>query len=489
MDEILALVVGVFCFAVGLCILAAAGHGLRLLGAAKIRGVSGGESREKSIRTHECTACGAPRGIVGGQCVYCGFQPNLVPTARRKSELQTAARVLSQLREEGQLSEEQFLQLDALLAAQWTKAATEPVAPPPISEVDEVHTFDAEIAYLEEPQEAIDQQATRSEPFAPPPAAPPAEVHPLDRPEPAAPPAAPLPTFSDRARRRLADVLTAFMEEKNIRWGEVLAGLLIVGSAIGCVVSLQETLREADPYIPAFLLMLATAAIYGAGVYTLRRWDLQSVSRAVLIIALLLIPLNFLAATTPGEKRSVTDPVFLLAVALGLSVFGAIAWSAGRTLTRDAALRLTAAVMGASASQLYLSRLAHPQMGIGGATLLFSLPAAAFLYAIGEQTWRASRWKALSSRRAEQTFIVAGVSTFALSVALGLTAHRAGSVTDAAEWLSPTMSLVAAAVVALGLAVAGRAAAPALGALRAASLTIALLGASLMTANLLFAWP
>jgi len=36
------------------------------------------------------------------------------------------------------------------------------------------------------------------------------------------------------------------MEEKNIRWGEVVAGLLIVGSAIGCVVSLQETIREAD---------------------------------------------------------------------------------------------------------------------------------------------------------------------------------------------------------------------------------------------------
>ena len=35
--------------------------------------------------------------------------------------------------------------------------------------------------------------------------------------------------------RTLADVLQSFMEEKNIRWGELISGLLIVISAIGLV--------------------------------------------------------------------------------------------------------------------------------------------------------------------------------------------------------------------------------------------------------------
>jgi hypothetical protein len=496
LNDLLRLVIGLFCFATGLCVLAAAGHGLWLLGAAAVRAVSGAPTGERKVRTLPCSACGAPQGVLGGECVYCGFQPNLVPAARRESELRTAHRVLARLRAEGELSEEQFADLESLLGG---RPATPPAPAPAeapvaretatsdLTAADEVETITAEIAYLDQPQEALVIEA----PFAPMALSAPAraEVHPLDRPEPSGPPAAPQPTFSDRARGRLADVLTAFMEEKNIRWGEVLAGLLIVGSAIGCVVSLQETIREADPYVPAALLMLATSAIFGAGVYTLRRWDLKSVSRAVLIIAMLLIPLNFLAATSPGEKRAVTDPIFLLAVVVGLGVFTAISWSAGRILTRDGALRLTVAVMGASASQLYLSRLADPEMGIGGATLLFSLPAAAFLFAIVGQTWQASQWKAVSARRAEQTFIIAGVAVFALLTAWGLTAQRAGRVTDAAEWLSPTMSIIAAAVVALGLAVARRAAAPAQGPVRATALAIALLGGSLMVANLLFAWP
>src|SRR5690606_17982082 len=117
-------------------------------------------------------------------------------------------------------------------------------------------------------------------------------VHPLDQPEPAmSAPAAP-----PRARRALADVLSAFMQERNIRWGELVSGLLIVGSAAGLVLSLRDQLREWIPYFPAFLFLLGTAALHGAGLYTLRRWNLQSTSRGVLTITLLLVPLNFLAA-------------------------------------------------------------------------------------------------------------------------------------------------------------------------------------------------
>jgi hypothetical protein len=94
----------------------------------------------------------------------------------------------------------------------------------------------------------------------------------------------------------LADILSAFMQERNIRWGELVSGLLIVGSAAGLVLSLRDQLREWIPFFPAFLFLLGTAAIHGAGLYTLRRWNLASTSRGVLTISLLLVPLNFLAA-------------------------------------------------------------------------------------------------------------------------------------------------------------------------------------------------
>lgn len=69
-------------------------------------------------------------------------------------------------------------------------------------------------------------------------------------------------------KRPLGSLLNAFMEEKNIRWGELISGLLIVGSAIGLVISLWSTLKNQIPYLPALLFLMATAAIHGAGLYT-----------------------------------------------------------------------------------------------------------------------------------------------------------------------------------------------------------------------------
>ena len=73
-------------------------------------------------------------------------------------------------------------------------------------------------------------------------------------------------------------MLQSFMEEKNIRWGELASGMLIVGSAIGLVISLRATLAELSErirYFPALLFMLGTLAIHASGLYTLRRWKLR----------------------------------------------------------------------------------------------------------------------------------------------------------------------------------------------------------------------
>ncbi len=92
------------------------------------------------------------------------------------------------------------------------------------------------------------------------------------------------------------------MEEKNIRWGELISGLLIVGSSVGLVISLWATLKQAIPYFPVAVFLAATAAMHGAGLYTLRRWRLRSTSRGLLLISTLLVPLNVLAAMVLNDK-------------------------------------------------------------------------------------------------------------------------------------------------------------------------------------------
>ena len=124
-------------------------------------------------------------------------------------------------------------------------------------------------------------------------------------------------------RRPLAEILSSFMLEKNIRWGELVGGLLIVGCAVGLVISLQTQLKTAQqqvPFLVPLLFMLVTAGIHGAGIYTLRKWNLRTTSQGVLTIGLLLIPLNFLAATLLAELHE---------TGLGLSIAALVVGGAG----------------------------------------------------------------------------------------------------------------------------------------------------------------
>ncbi len=277
------------------------------------------------------------------------------------------------------------------------------------------------------------------------------------------------------------------MAEKNIRWGELVAGLLIVGSAVGLVISLRKTLEQAIPYFPALIFMLITMAIYGAGIYTLRRWNLRTTSRGVLTIALLLMPLNFLAAIIMPAPD---DPLaYSLAVALGLLAGGWVTYSAGRALLPHGWWRLTCVVLATSAGQLLIDRLARPGLTLAQASLLAALPLGGFLVATVTQIHRAMPWWNLSGRRARQLLLVLGISAFALAAPLGLLISESGPLHDAIAQLGPTFSLVAAVVLATGLLIHRRITAPRLAAMRTTGTTLAVAGAMMMGAAVVFAWP
>ena len=84
------------------------------------------------------------------------------------------------------------------------------------------------------------------------------------------------------------------MEEKNILWGELVGGLLIVGCSIALVITLWGTLEETLPFFPFWIFTGITLALSGAGSYTFHHWKLETTSRGLLVISLLLVPLNLL---------------------------------------------------------------------------------------------------------------------------------------------------------------------------------------------------
>lgn len=442
-------------------------------------------------------------GVLIGRAMSVSEKPEALPT--RQSDLAAASRTIQRLANEGKIDGEMRAKLFEVLRESNVQRAEVPLprmqavqktlAGVPASHTEAAIPTVASAETADEPgfdplasdeRVAIDAEIIEAD-------STPRSVHPLDRPEPAGPP---LPTRPQQRRRALADVLQAFMQDKNIRWGELVSGLLIVGCSIALVISLRreiESLSERFIYLPALLFMLATAAIHGAGNYTLRRWNLQATSRGVLIIATLLIPINFLAAIiiTGPESRELPlfHPLFLAAVAVGMLAFGTMAYFAGQALMREGSWRLWVGVMGASAGQLVISRLADRGATAIAASLLVSLSLIAYLIATIGQLRAATRRPRIGLTLATDTLLLLGIASFSIAAAIGLLLSRSDSVSEALAWLSTPLSLPAVVILATGLALHRRVSSRRMTTLKTVGTALALTGGLMVLAAVLLAWP
>ncbi len=297
-------------------------------------------------------------------------------------------------------------------------------------------------------------------------------------------------------RRSFGEVLLAFMEERNIRWGELLGGLLIVGCSIMLVLSLWETLERIE-YFQFFIFVGVTSAVFGAGLYTHHRWKLRSTSQGLLIIATLLVPLTFLAMI--GTSKSDTLGAFALVTEIGaLAIFVALVGQAAKVLAPPARWWMTAVVVASSGCLLVIPRaLGGARPGVEPSpwlSLLLALAPVGLFVAATLGVLRRTRGNEPAEDRwtagqAQGVFIFLGTSVFAVTVALGLVGFHADRA-QAIDWLAAPIDLVAVGVLIAGLAVMrGVGDAAAVGHLRVAGTAVALTGAAVMLVALGLAWP
>jgi hypothetical protein len=521
MDELL----GILCLLAGiLVVVAVVGHGLWIAAAAVLRAMSGTSPTQAT--GGNCRHCGGRATVHAGRCVACGAVPAVVPGEETREEARAASRQLWRLLQQGRITQQQY---DGVMAPLLADLARHGVSAPPAAATaprpvlqprsEPSAVVDAELVELEvvpplvvgDPSIGLPtQQPPVERPAAPQPPVPrTAPTLPKERGEspfrqpaaaaqalpqaetPATPPAS---VFVEppRPARSTADMLQSFMEESNIRWGEILAAFLIVISSVGMVISLRNQLKEI-PYFAALLFTVFTVAFHGAGMYTLRRWKLQAVSRVILIISLLLVPLTFSAAVVmsgSGEAmRPVTDPLFLAALGLGITIFGWVTWSASRELVGEGLWRLSVGVLGPSLAQVLIQRVNLAGTDFWRVNLVALVPLACFLVAVAGQLVRARQWPRLSYRRAGQVFLVLGIASFAWLVPLALLLVRAEPRWTIASWLSPLLSLAGAAILATGLLVQRRAKARGLAVIRTAGTAVLIGGAMLLVMLVLLAWP
>ena len=297
------------------------------------------------------------------------------------------------------------------------------------------------------------------------------------------------PPTADPAHR-LINLLGAFLEEKSIRWGELVGGLLIVGCSLALVISFWASIAE-RPWVKYGLLNGVTALLFVLAAHAERRWKLPTTARGLAIIATLLTPLNFLAVASlvGGTGAGAGSSWNLAGEALAIAIFAPLVLPAGRYLVAATPWALLVGVVVPSASMLLLGRSFAPGLDQTGALVLGGLPWLAAGGAIGGGMAALRREGVLGEARAVKLLRLLGLTTFAAAVALGLVVAHAGPIGQAARWLAPLAPLVGGAIVAPGLLLWRRVEARDLAGYRTAGTAIAAAGALILLAGVVLAWP
>lgn len=389
-----------------------------------------------------CERCGSR--LSGNACLLCG--PFEARATSQRLALQALLGHLDALRQAGQISPDVGDRLLISLHAELAKLPED--APTDVSPLAE---FTAERVRARAAEQAS-QPATRREPIPPhvpaahpkptaqpkatPPQAPVAPTTPAESPvaqaassltgtasraaEPAFAPSRdelpPLPHERPPAapRARFADLLSAFMEEKNVRWGELVGGLLIVGCSIALVISFWSQIAERD-LLRFGLFNGIVAALFGLGYYTSRKWKLPTTSRGVLLIATLLVPLNFLSVSAVTRQSATTSSAVIAGEVLSVALFSTLVYFTGRLLVSDASAALVAGVLGPSIIQLLVRRFVTPETT---GPPLYALAGAALACHGGAVGWLLRRLRKLSEPTefdVNALFRMLGITAFAAS--------------------------------------------------------------------------
>ena len=312
--------------------------------------------------------------------------------------------------------------------------------------------------------------------------------------EPATVPLQPAFTPSPVPRRSVTELLAAFMEQRNILWGELVGGLLIVGCSIALVISLWHKLEE-NPLYQFGIFVGVTAALEGAGLYTLKHWKLESTSRGLLVIANLLVPLNLLAITN-SQFQAAYGPALIVAELAALALFSWLVSMAGRILVPEGRWLFAASLLAMSGSQLLVPRLlsSYEIHADWLPAVLAVFPVACHGLSFGLNLFRTGRRGQFSTGKSSALFYHLGISTFALAVVLGCLSfwsiRRGLTLEQCLEHLAPMIALSGIPLVVGGfhfrrnlLEQENTVAIP------TAATAIGLLGMLVMAAAGWFAWP
>ncbi|MDB5332173.1 MAG: hypothetical protein JWP03_3324, partial [Phycisphaerales bacterium] len=458
-----------------------------------------------------CPRCRSAALSPQGMCMLCGYSNRApaLPTVD-STDLGRTANYLTRFLNEGLIDADTHAKVQAAVRAEQKRSAMQglmrgapqaqnPHLPPPLPPMPVLPANEGPGGPLQFDDRGwpLDAQGVPEESRPLPPMSLAPGVEPLSSaptdsgmatPELTPPPPIPLPPPRrvpppPKPRRPLSQVFAAFMEENNIRWGELVGGLLIVGCSVALVISFWGQI-QALPWLQFSVFTAVTAGLFGLGLYTEHRWKLPTTSRGILLIATLLVPLNFLAFAA-FSKGAAPSAISLGAELVAFALFGWLVWQAGKVIAPLWPQLLTTGVCGLSASLLalrYAGGISHASFShLYGFALL---PLACYGAVSAGMLRRARRWTSIDADGANAVLLLLGVLSFGTALAFGLLVSLPLDRMAALRQLAPLVSLAGIPALTGGLLLWRRVTDAALAKHRTAGTAVAVIGAGILLAGI-----
>lgn len=103
---------------------------------------------------------------------------------------------------------------------------------------------------------------------------------------------------------------------------------MIVCCSVALVISFWAEIAE-RPFLKFFVFNGVTAALFGVGFYSHRRWRLENTSQGLLITATLLVPLNFLAIAAFATGAASSNLLTMAGEIASVVIFAVLVYFAG----------------------------------------------------------------------------------------------------------------------------------------------------------------
>src|SRR6267142_839598 len=289
-------------------------------------------------------------------------------------------------------------------------------------------------------------------------------------------------------RRSFTEVLNAFMEESNIRWGEIIGGLLIIGCSTALTVSLWAQISRI-PVLKFLIFTTVTAVLFGVGLYTEHRWKLPTTSRGILTIATLLVPLNFLAIAAVSSSTIPSGALVIGSERVAPAVFLCLVYFAGRVITPGCAHLLSAGVLGSSVGQLLVRHFAAPDIAPLLLLLLGAFPVACYVLTVGVALHVVLSDREIDESEVTTVFTMLGAMTFAAVLPFGLLLYKSGPLGITMMYLAPLVTLGGLPLLATGTVLWRRIHNAEMVASRTAGTALGILGMGIVLTGMFLAWP